>query len=432
MLLAILLAGVVGSSGCKSVTLAFGADAASAGAQAAQLFSAFEQRFTNVTRSPKFQSARSRIGRYALAPSKLVNDSSVWTSVKDGQTGPVRTIELAGSLVGSNYTLTARPQVAIPSRIGEQKHLIQLSALGSDDWQWKTEVDHAIGSMPPSRASDIANALFRSAERTPAEIRRDYATAFPRTTRVMGRMFTIDSVVTSAQADGSTLVKMQIVASSDGLKTDFPDFAKYVDKYIEPARYRFRLTDRSGAEWFDASSEKSRLTVRFRSKEGDLQPLAGGGRKMPDSLTISVDALAKISFFTVGVTDMKGDFVLVSKSGERAWDLRFRKNPKWHLPLIGERLLKSPLERPFQGQGISFRVSLRNSDESGGSRTTLFTRSLSAVVQESAIMRFIGNLGFTAMNDYAGKVEEQENRFIQQAFAAMRADVNAQLGSTGF
>ncbi len=432
VLLGLLLTGIAVLPGCQSVTLAFGTDAASAKTQASELFSAFEQRFTNVTRSPKFETARSRIGRYALAPSKLVNDSSIWTSSRDGQYGPIRNLELSGGLSASQYTLAARPQVATPSRIGEQKHLIQLIALGNDNWQWKTEVEHAIGTMPPSRVSDIANALFRSAERSPTEIRSDYSSAFPRTSRALGRMFSIESVDAVGQPDGSTLVQLKVTATSDGLKTDFPDFAKYVDKYIEPARYRFRLTDRFGAEWFDANSEKGRMTVRFRSRNGELQPISGTARKRPDSLTINVDALAKISFFTVGVTEMKGDFVIVKTSGERAWDLRFRKNPKWHLPLIGERLLKSPLERPFEGDGISFRMSVRQSDEKSAVRTTLFTRTLSARVEESAIMRFIGNLGFTAMSDYAGKVEAQENRFIQQAFAALRADVNAGLGSAGF
>ena len=427
--LGLLLTGIALLVGCQSVTLAFGADAASAKKQASELFSAFEQRFTNVSRTPKFESARSRIGRYALAPSKLVNDSVIWTSSRDGQTGPIRNLELSGSLAASRYLLVARPQVATPTRIGDQKHLIQLSALGNDNWQWKTEVDHAIGSMPPSRASDIANALFRSAERPPAEIRRDYSSAFPRTSRALGRMFSIETVDAVGQPDGSTIVQLQVVATSDGLKTEFPDFAKYVDKYIEPSRYRFQLTDRSGAEWFDARGEKGRLTVRFRSRDGELQPISGAARRRPDSLSINVDALVKISFFTVGVTEMKGDFVVVKTSGERAWDMHFRKTPKWHLPLIGERLLKSPLERPFEGEGISFRMSLRQADEKTAPPITLFTRTLSAKVEESAIMRFIGNLGFTAMSDYAGRVEEQENRFIQQAFAALRADVNAGLGS---
>ena len=40
-------------------------------------------------------------------------------------------------------------------------------------------------------------------------------------------------------------------------------------------------------------------------------------------------------------------------------------------------------------------------------------------------MRFLGNLGFTAMSDYAGQVEEEESRFIAESMAAFRADISA-------
>jgi hypothetical protein len=40
-------------------------------------------------------------------------------------------------------------------------------------------------------------------------------------------------------------------------------------------------------------------------------------------------------------------------------------------------------------------------------------------------MRWIGNLGFGAMTDFAGSVEEEENRFLTELFRAMRADMEA-------
>ncbi len=166
---------------------------------------------------------------------------------------------------------------------------------------------------------------------------------------------------------------------------------------------------------------QKRLVIRFRSRGGELQPLAGAARRMPDSLTIHVDALAKFGLFTVGVTRMQGEFVHVGGSAERAWAMRFTKDPEWHLPLIAERLLRSPLERPFEGRGLVFRLGFKG----GPGGQTLFSRNFDVAVRESAIMRFLGNLGFGAMSDYAGTVEEQENRFIAEAFAAMRADIKA-------
>ena len=243
----------------------------------------------------------------------------------------------------------------------------------------------------------------------------------PRTAAALGRLFTIDSIATVPQGDGSTLVTLEITVSGDRLKRGFPAFAKYIRSYVEPARYRYRLTDRRGADWFDAEARNQLLTVRFRSHDGQLQPIVGTARPMPDTLQIHVDALAKISVFTVGVTNMQGEFVHTNSARERGWAMRFTKDPEWHLPLITERLLRSPLRRPFEGKGVFFTLGLRT----GPNGQTLLTRETAVTVRESAIMRFLGNLGFTAMSDFAGQVEEEESRFIAETMAAFRADVAA-------
>ncbi|MEO7522040.1 MAG: hypothetical protein ABIW79_09515 [Gemmatimonas sp.] len=420
--LATLLLTVACASGCRGVVLAYGGDVTAARANADAVAAAIEHRFTNVARTPKFAAARTRLGRYALAPSKLVNDTALWTSSRTTSGGPERVLELGATLVSGRFSFVARPRVAIPSRTGDERHLIRLTALGGDDWQWSTEVDHAIGSLPPARANDIARALFASAERPQGAIRADYRSAFPRTAQALGRLLTIDSISTFTAPDGATRVAMHVQASSKGLKAGFPGFARYVDKYIAPARYRFRLSDRSGADWFDAQGAASRLVIRFRARNGELVPMTGSARRMPDSMQINVDALAKIGLFTVGVTKLQGDFVHVSTNSERAWAMRFTKDPEWHLPLIAERLLRSPLRRPFMGEGMLFRLGVRTGPEGA----TLLGRIFSVAVRESAIMRFLGNLGFTAMSDYAGTVEEEENRFIAEVFQAMRADIRAQ------
>ncbi|QJR34141.1 hypothetical protein [Gemmatimonas groenlandica] len=407
--------------GCRAAALAYGPDIASAKANADALAAAIEARFTNVARNPKFSAARMRIARYAFAPSKLGSDTSLWTSMRTTRAGADLDLEIQAGLSGAQYVFTARPGVPMPVRTGDSRHLIELEQLGESDWAWRTRVDHAVGAMPPNRADDIFRALFLSSERSAAAVRADYHAALPRTTAALGRLLTIDSIATAPQGDGSTLVTLQITVSGDRLKRGFPAFAKYISKYVEPARYRYRLTDRSGSDWFDAEARNQLLTVRFRSHDGQLQPLLGSARRMPDTLQIHVDALAKISFFTVGVTNMQGEFVHTKTARERGWAMHFTKDPEWHLPLITERLLRSPLRRPFEGKGVLFTLGFRMGPEG----QTLLTREFDVTVRESAIMRFIGNLGFTAMSDYAGKVEEEESRFISESMAAFRADVAA-------
>jgi len=417
LLAAALMAATVG--GCRAAALAYGSDVVAARVNADAFAAAMEARFTNVARNPKFAAARMRIGRYAFAPSKLGNDSSMWTGMRTTRAGADRDLEVQAGLSGAQYLFTTRRAVPMPVRIGDSRHLIELEQLGEDDWAWRTRVDQAIGPMPPGRADDIARALFLSAERPAAAVRADYRAMVPRTAAALGRLLAIDSIASVPQSDGSTLVTLQITVSGDRLKRNFPDFAKYVGKYVEPASYRFRLSDRTGSDWFDAEARNQLLTVRFRSHDGQLQPMVGAARRMPDTLQLHVDALAKISFFTVGVTKMQGEFVHTKNARDRGWEMRFTKEPEWHLPLITERLLRSPLRRPFEGKGVKFTLGFRTGPEG----QTLLTREFDVTVRESAIMRFLGNLGFTAMSDFAGKVEDQENRFIAEIMAALRMDV---------
>ncbi|MEP6778924.1 MAG: hypothetical protein ABJC26_03480 [Gemmatimonadaceae bacterium] len=409
---------------CKAITLAYGPDLASAVVNADGVLSALEQRYSHVVRTPKFANAQSRIGRYALAPSKLENDTSLWTG-RSGSTGATRELMLDASMVNGQYTFVARAGVPAPQHIGDSRHIIRLSPLGEDEYQWSTDVDHNVGTMPASRATDVFTAMFASAERSAPALRADYHAAFPKTTQAVGRLFVLDSVTTVAQPDGSTLVNLQIFLDADRLRPTNPAMAKYVDKYVSSSKYQLKLSDNSGVEWLNINAVKGeRVAIRFRSHNGVLQPILGAARAMPDTLQITIDALVKISLFTVGVTDMKGKFVHVHTPTDRGWLMRFQKEPDWHLPLVSRQLLRSPLRRPFEQNGILVRLGFRSTP----GQATMLYRDFDIAVAESAIMRFIGNLGFTAMNDYAGTVEKEENRFLMEMFAAMRADVKA-LGS---
>ena len=141
-----------------------------------------------------------------MAPSKIAEDTSIWTSSRGAGRGAERTLELAAGLTNGQYVFTERPNVSAPARTGDARHFIQLRQLDTrEDWMWVTEVDHNIGAIPPARAADVFRALFASGERPAAAIRADYRAAFPRTAQVMGHLFTIDSINTTPQADGSGL-----------------------------------------------------------------------------------------------------------------------------------------------------------------------------------------------------------------------------------
>ncbi|MEO7363382.1 MAG: hypothetical protein ABI120_23815, partial [Gemmatimonadaceae bacterium] len=331
-------------------------------------------------------------------------------------------LTIEGSTQNSQYTFITRASASLPRRVGDSRHIMRLSPLAEDQYQWATDVDHNIGMMPPARAGNVFTALLASAERVPTSIRSDYRSAFPKTMQAVGRLFVLDSVVTSPQRDGSTLVTMHVFMDANRLRASNPSMARYVDKYVSSARYQLKLSDNTGAEWFDANAQKGeRVVLRFRSRDGELQPLSGAARTLPDTLQITMNAQAKFGMFTVGVSEMQGSFVQIHTPTDRGWLMRFQKEPEWHLPFATKQLLRSPLRRPFEGAGILFRIGFRNAPNS----PTMLYRKFDVAVQESAIMRFLGSLGFTAMNDYAGGVEAEENRFLAEMFAAMRADVRA-------
>lgn len=407
------------SGGCRAAAYAHGSDLASAQANLDALVSGFEYRFTNVTRQPKVNYGRMRIARYAFAPSKLVEDTAIWTAMQTVRSGALREAEWQAGLVNNQFQFVARHDTPTPAKVGDQRHLISVTQRGEDDWFWHTVVEHHVGTLPPSRLDAVARAFFQSAERPASAMRADYRTAFPKTATALGRLLSIDTIITTSQLDGSTLVAMQIRIDARNIAPGFPSYAKFLQKYVEPTRYRVRLSDRNGAEWWDAQAVNRILTVRFRTRNGELQPLSGGVRRMPDTLVLMTDAIARMGMFSVGFSNMVGEFVHVDTPRERAWQIRFRQEPKWHLPLIAERLLSSAIRRPFEGQGVYFKLGMRL----GPSGQTISERVIDVAVKESAIMRWLGNLGFGAMSDFAGKVEEEENRFLIELFRAMRTDM---------
>jgi hypothetical protein len=163
------------------------------------------------------------------------------------------------------------------------------------------------------------------------------------------------------------------------------------------------------------------MHFRVRSKSGHFAPLGGGLRPMPDSLNIRVDMSMKILLFTVGWTEMMGDFEFIDTPHERGWSMRFAKEPNWTLPPTVGSILRGSLRRPFQGNGIPIRISIR--DTPGGQ--TLLNRRLSLVVEESGILRFLNHLSGTAVGDFLGPSEREANRFDADAMRALREDISA-------
>jgi hypothetical protein len=349
----------------------------------------------------------------------VFEDTAVWT----GSSGAVRLMEAQGAFQGGRYALSAHPGVAAPKNQADSRHIVTLSKLADGEYRWDTTVDFAIGTIRPSELAAVFSRLVSSAEgKSAADVRADLASSAPRTSAALGTAFSLDSVETTRLADGSTAVRLGIAMRSDLLRQRYPTFAAFFHKYIEPARYRIVVTDRAGTPYFEASAADRLLTVRLRAMEGRLVSLAGPATPMPDTLELLVDFKTSIKHFGVGFHGLHTELVHVRKSDtENGWVVTARREPDWDFPLAMARLIRTPLRRPFAGEGSLFRIGVRGD----GTEQSVIFREFRLFVQESAILRFLNSLSGAAFSEFADKVDAEQNAWLREVFVAMREDGRA-------
>jgi hypothetical protein len=404
---------------CREVAPAFGPNIPSARQNAEEIFYSVGSRFTNIQRPPRLIHARAQFGHYALTPSGVYNDTTIWLAIGADS---ARLFGDEGVFSIDKYIVSTKLSTTPPNALTESREIVRLRKLTDNEYEWFTNVDVALGRMPARTISDVLAAGLASGEgRSPAAIRADYATSFPRTTAALGRMYTVDTLRATPDNDGATTYELAIRLTPETLKETMPHYAAYIDKYISKGKYRITLTDKTGARWFDAWAANYYLHFKVRSKGGHFAPLEGPVRQMPETLNIQVDMSMKILVFTVGWTEMMGDFEFINTPHERGWLMRFAKEPHWTLPPTVGYLLKSPLRRPFQDPGVSVRFSIKDTPGT----QTLLNRRGTLVVQESGILRFLNRLSGTAVGDFLGPSEREANRFNADVYRALRQDVAA-------
>ncbi len=407
------LGSALGLVGCREVAPAFGSNIAFARQNAEEFFYSVGSRFTNIQRPQRIIRARQQFGHYALTPSGVYNDTTVWLSI-----GPdsARLFGDEGVFSFDRYLVSARLSNTPPDALTESREIVRLRKLSDNEYEWFTNVEVALGRIAAKDIADVLAAALAAGEgKTSAQIRGNYTTSFPRTAAALGRLFSIDTLRTTPDSEGATTFDLAIRLTPDILKATMPHYAAYIDKYISKGKYRITLTDKTGARWFDAWAANYYMHFKLRSKGGHFAPLEGAVRPMPEALTIHLDMSMKILVFTVGWREMAGDFDIINTPHERGWSMRFATEPEWRLPPTVGYLLKSPL--------IPVRVSIRDNP---GSQTIL-NRRASLVVQESGILRFLNRLSGTAVGDFLGPSEREANRFNADAFRALRIDVAALL-----
>lgn len=411
------------TAACREAPLGFGPSPAAAQRNADELFAAASQRFTSIARTPKTSYIRMHLGAGTLIPSRVFADTGIWT-LAAGDT--LRATAYSGYYAGGRYHLAVRNPPDRLEQVADAAHSTRLRRLGRDEYEWATSADFVVGHTPPNGLpAVVARALLAAERKGDAGVRADYRSSFPRTTAALGRLYTIDSLRVSRDAEGASLMAITIRADPERLRRTHPALADYMKKYLDRTTSRILITDRGGAPWFEMRVRDNRIHLRLRSRDGAFAPLEGPVRPLPDSLVVHSDFKTRIMVFEIGWKNAVMDMTLTRTGSDQAWQLRATREPEWELPPLTRPFIRTPLRRPFSGPGINFRVGFRRLPNG---QTSLYRRGL-LQVQESAIIRFIGRLSGQAMGDFYGRSEMDENSFNGDAFAALRADVAEIFGS---
>jgi hypothetical protein len=289
-----------------------------------------------------------------------------------------------------------------------------------------TAVDFAIGAARPSEIALVVSRLFTAGDGlSEREARTEVAKSLPRTSAVLGALFSLDTLRPVQLSDGSTATTIAVGVHSEEFRQKFPAFGDYVRRYVDPARFHVMVSDAAGNQYLDIQGRDRAIAVRLRSHGGHLVALSGALKPIPDTLTLTVDLTVKVKLFNVGFHDLSLDFVNSARGErERAWTLIGRREPHWNLPFFTARLVRAPLRYPFSGEGALFRLGVRAGE---GDAPTVIVRQGRLGVQESAILKFLNSLSNTAMDDFGVRVEQEENHWIREIFLALRDDARGVL-----
>ncbi len=337
-------------SACREVAPAFGPNIPLARQNAEEFFYSVGSRFTNIQRPQRIIHARQQFGHYALTPSGVYNDTTIWLSI-----GPdsARLFGDEGHFSIDRYIVTTTLSNNPPDALAESREIVRLRKLSDNEYEWFTNVEVALGRIAARNITDVLAAGLAAGEgKTSPQIRANYSASFPRTSAALGRLFTIDTLRAIPDSEAATTFDLAIRLTPEILRATMPHYAAYIDKYISKGKYRITLTDKTGARWFDAWAANYYMHFKVRSKGGHFAPLDGAVRPMPEALTIHMDLSMKILVFTVGWREMTGDFDIINTPHERGWSMRFAKEPEWRLPPTVGYLLKSPLRRPFKSMRL--------------------------------------------------------------------------------
>ena len=401
---------------CRDVARVLGSGP-SGPAAADDLVVALATRFGPIQRGPRFNAARPKLARSAFVPSRVFDDASVWTT----REAEWRQLEFFGHRDGEKYRLDVRSSAPPPREPGDYRGRLRLHRLDEGQFEWTMRQELAIGPLRPEDIAGALTLLFQAAEGVSAEEARALANeTFPRSAAVYSRLFDLETLDLTPQADGATAIVFGVRLRPERIRPTSPRYAAFLEKHAAPMRMTAIATDASEATWWSIDLVKLLWTFRFRVRDGSLVPLDGPAeRRIPDQIRVTVDYSTKVGFFTIGVRDLVADVTLTRRPDEKGYRTRFQQEPEWRLPFMLKPFLRASLRYPFEGSGSWSSFAVKGATDG----PTELVRDLGTRVRESWIVKWLGGASNAALSDFRKGAESESDRYSRECLYALRDDV---------
>jgi hypothetical protein len=382
------------------------------------LVQALADRFGPVDREPGFDALRPKLAAAALVPSRVFDDPSVWRTRGDGW----RAVDLDGYIAGGAYRIGARV-AALPARTpGQYRGRVQLRRIDGGRFEWLVTEDLALGPTRPSDLARALGALLRGAERsTEASARADIAASLPRASARVGLLLHIERLALSRDAWGATSVELAVRVDPAGIRSFAPHYSAFLQRHATPIRASVAVADAEGATWWTLAGADDLWTIRLRVRDGSLVPLEGPpDRRLPGALRAKVDYVTRMGRFNVGERGLVVELALTRTGTEKGVTARFLEEPDWELPFLVEVFLHSPLRYPFEPPGSQVTVAVQETPAG-----TLFTGLYRTRVRENWILRWLGGMVDTAVDEFRLGAEREADQYQRECLLALRDDLAA-------
>ena len=407
--------------GCRNAVHELGEEGVGSVQAADALFGAVASRFGPIELDPKLRAARPKFARDSLAPSRLIDDTTLWTR-RDG----ARRILEFGAFPGLPYRLGVRYGPPPPVEAGEYRGSLELRRLGDGDFEWRGGDELGVGPVGVDRIALAGTALIQACQgRAPSELRQLARDTFPRATIAFGRLFAMERLVLDPAPEGGTAVTVVVRIDPSRIRAAFPRYARFIDEYFVRMRYRLTVSAADGSVFWDLVTAENVITLRLRLNDGALAPLEGRPRALPDQLRASLDFSTKAGLMRVGFERLVADVEMRKDAGDRGFLARFVQEPDWSLPFLVKPLVQASLRRPFTGEGAALGFAVREASPG----CTVLANEFRLAVRESWIVKWLGSFGGEMVTVFRATAEGEADRFRGECLWALRDDLVALAGS---